>query len=108
MQKIKEFLLTSLGAFGHLLFLVLNALLMLINMLPLYVLDAPLWIILLVGLLIYFVPFLQLPYLVVWIWAFVVAVRHPINWLSVVYFVACGLYLLYLIFALLPANQHYD
>lgn len=69
-----------------------SALIGIINLLPMLILDFPTWLYFLVFAALWFVPILQLPYLGIWIWAFVVCLGRPITWLSIVFMVAFVLY----------------
>lgn len=103
MNKIKEWLLTALGGFGHLLYLVISVIPAVINLLPMLILDFPWWLYILISLILWFIPLAQLPYLGIWIWAFVVVLGRPMNWLSIVFIVAFVLYFGYMILNLLSS-----
>lgn len=89
MVKLKEWLLGALGGVGFLVFFLIVCTL---NILPILILDFPLWAIVLICFALSFFEWAQFLYLGVWIWALVVALGSPINWFSIVYFVACFIY----------------
>jgi hypothetical protein len=89
MNKLNEWIIWHFGKTGFYVYCVLIGV---INLLPLIVIGAPVWVIILVSLALWFVPVLQFPYLAVWIWALVVCLGKPFTWLSAVYYISFALY----------------
>lgn len=89
MNKLKDWLLGALGGTGFIVYLFI---LVFINVLPMIILDFPWWEVVLVCFALSFFEWSQFLYLGVWIWAFVVAMGQPIDWISVLFFVAFAVY----------------
>lgn len=102
MNKITEEIIWRFGKTG---LYVYSVIIGVVNLLPLIILGAPVWVIVLVAAALWFVPLLQFPYLGVWIWAFVVALKLPITWMSIVFFAAFALYFGYMAFALFKKDN---
>ena len=102
MNKFNEWIIWHFGKIGLYIYCVIIGV---INLLPLIILGAPVWLIVLVSAALWFVPLLQFPYLGIWIWAFIVALGQPINWISVVYFTAFAVYFGNQLFALIKTYK---
>jgi formate-dependent nitrite reductase membrane component NrfD len=89
MNKLTEKILSHFGKTGLYLYCIIIGV---INLLPLIILDAPIWVIVLVSAALWFIPILQIPYLGIWVWAFVIALGQPIDWIAILYFVAFAAY----------------
>ena len=89
MNKFSTWILYRFGKIGFYAYCVLIGV---VNLLPLIILDAPIWVIVLVAAALWFVPILQFPYLGIWIWAFVVCLGLPFTWLSAVYYICFAIY----------------
>lgn len=89
MNKLKDWLISVVGEAGFIVYLFV---IIAINVLPMVVLDFPWWAVVLVCAALSFFEWSQLFYLGVWIWAFVVALKQPITWLTIVFFVAFAVY----------------
>lgn len=89
MNKLSEWILGRFGKAGFYAYCVVIGV---VNLLPLIILDAPIWVIVLVAAALWFVPLLQFPYLIVWIWALIVCIGKPFTWLSAVYYVCFAIY----------------
>ena len=89
MQKLKEWLLSALGGAGFVVYIIIICVM---NVLPMVILDFPWWAIVLVCAALSFFEWAQFPYLGVWIWAFVVALKQPIYWVTVLFFIAFAVY----------------
>lgn len=90
MNKLKDWLVSALGSAG---FIVYFIILVVMNALPMIILDFPWWAVVLVCLALSFFEWSQFLYLGVWIWAFVVALGQPIDWISCLFFVAFAVYI---------------
>jgi hypothetical protein len=102
MNRVSLWLMERFGKLGLYAYCVVIGV---INLLPLLVLDAPFWVIVLASAALWFVPLLQFPYLGVWVWAFVVCLQRPVTWLSVVYFVCFAVYFGNQLLALVLPNR---
>lgn len=100
MSKLKEWLTAALGGVGFVIYFVI---LMFINVLPLVILDLPWWAVVLICFALSFFEWTQFLYLGVWIWAFVVALKQPIDWISIVFFIVFALYFGNILFSVLSA-----
>lgn len=89
MSKLKEWLLGALGGAGYIVFLFI---IIFINVLPMVILDFPWWAVILTCFALSFFEWTQFLYLGVWIWAFVVALGQPIDWITILFFVAFAVY----------------
>lgn len=90
MTKLKDWLLGALGSAGFIVYLFI---LVAMNVLPMIILDFPWWAVVLVCFALSFFEWSQFLYLGVWIWAFVVALGQPIDWISILFFVAFVVYM---------------
>lgn len=100
MGKLKEWLLSALGGFG---FVVYFLIITFINVLPMVILDLPWWAVVLVCFALCFFEWSQFLYLGIWIWAFVVALGQPIDWVTVVFFIAFAVYFGSMIISIISA-----
>jgi hypothetical protein len=100
MTKLKDWLLGALGSAGFIVYLFI---LVAMNVLPMIILDFPWWAVALVCLALSFFEWSQFLYLGVWIWAFVVALGQPIDWISILFFVAFVVYIGTIISAVVSA-----
>lgn len=87
-MKIKAFFVSTLGTAGYILYF---AIVVIYNFLPAYVLDFPLWAFFLISFAITSIPYANILYGGVWVWALVVATTNPITPLSILFFIAFGL-----------------
>ena len=100
MTKLKDWLLGALGSAGFIVYLFI---LVVMNALPMIILDFPWWAIVLVCFALSFFEWSQFLYLGVWIWAFVVALGQPIDWISILFFVSFVVYMGTIISAVVSA-----
>lgn len=64
-----------------------------INIIPMLVLDFPIWVTVLVMFVLAVFELASVPYSGVWIWAAVVIVQRPFSWLTVLFFVAMAAFI---------------
>jgi len=100
MTKLKDWLMGALGSAGFIVYLFI---LVVMNALPMIILDFPWWAVVLVCFALSFFEWSQFLYLGVWIWAFVVALGQPIDWISILFFVAFVVYMGTIISAVVSA-----
>ena len=91
-QSLKDTFLTSMGTIGMLFY---ACICFLVAFAPLYVLDAPLWLLICVSILVFGLglsaiwQYIAAP---LWIWAFVVAINGPQDIITTIYYVLFALY----------------
>jgi hypothetical protein len=100
MTKLKDWLLGALGSAGFIVYLFI---LVAMNVLPMIILDFPWWAVVLVCFALSFFEWSQFLYLGIWIWAFFVALGQPIDWISILFFVAFVVYIGTIISAVVSA-----
>lgn len=86
MNKIKDFLLNTLGTIGGILYYVI---LIVISVLPFAVINLPLWAEIIMILIVYFLPFLS-P--IIWIWGLISAIIGPQDWIAIVYYIVFAIF----------------
>ena len=100
-MKLKEKLVGALGGFGYILFYIISAFL---TFAPLISLDFPYLIRFLIVAVVLFIPFVgDLMMLVLWAWAFVIELRHPIDMWSIIFLSAAVIYVITFIVPVLAA-----
>ena len=95
MKKIKDWLLSTLGVFGLILY---YAFIAAFSFAPLPILGFPWWLDFLIICAVLWVPFADIAYFGVWVWAFIVALGFPTTVYSVIFYVCFGIRALYLLF----------
>lgn len=91
-MKLKDWLVSTLGIFGYVVYYLLSVV---IQFAPLLVLNLPFWADILIICAVNLIPYANLPYLGLWIWALVVAVGCPSAVTSIIFFVSFGLHFVY-------------
>lgn len=88
---MKDKLFGALGTFGVILWYIIS---FLYSFFPLVILRFNFWIDLILIAVMAAVPFAgEIVRLVLYVWAFIVVIGRPIDWLSIVFFVFAALYL---------------
>lgn len=87
---MKDKLVSVLGGAGAIVFYLLN---IIFAVIPAVVLDFPIWVCFIVFFLLLSVPFADILYFGVEIWAFVAALKNPSSFISILMFSSFGLHL---------------
>ena len=92
LEKLKDVLVGSLGVVGYVIW---KFLLYVFYFFPVFCLELPLWLDILISLAILYIPIIgNFLYFAAWVWSFIIVLSNPINWFSVVYFIMFGIYIL--------------
>lgn len=81
MNSIKDRIIGTLGAFGFILWYFISIVAIIA---PLIILQLPVWIDLILIFALFFLPIPEFP---LWIWALVVAIQGPQDWIAITYYV---------------------
>ena len=87
---MKDKLVGALGVAGAIIYYLISVVLAVV---PTVVLDFPIWVCFIVFFLLISVPFADILYFGVEIWAFIVALKDPSSFISILMFIAFGLHL---------------
>ena len=94
-RQIKNRLVDTLGFFGYIVYFFMSYI---VTFAPLFVLDLPLLLCVLITLAVNLIPYANIPYFGLWVWAFVVSLKDPSSSLSIVFYISLALKSIYWLF----------
>lgn len=100
---MKEKLSGVLGGVGVIVFYLVYVA---FSVIPVVVLDFPLWLCFIVFFLLTTVPFADILYFGVEIWAFIVALKEPSSLISILMFISFGLHLYTIAYRIYSSRHH--